>query len=149
GRFSMREFYLRRIQRLLPNAVLTILTVLLLVSLLLPPSTVRQTANHSVWALFNLSNIYVWRYLGGYWGDSAEFSPLTHTWSLGIEEQFYLCFPSFLLFLGRFQPKRVRFWVVFAAVLSFGTCLYGSYEYPSATFYLLPTRVWELLLGAI
>src|SRR5262249_41448917 len=65
GRFSIKEFYLRRIQRLLPNVILTILTVLLLVSLLLPPSTVRQTANHSVWALFNLSNIYVWRYLGG------------------------------------------------------------------------------------
>jgi peptidoglycan/LPS O-acetylase OafA/YrhL len=149
GRFSMREFYLRRIQRLLPNVVLTVLTVVLLTWCLLPPSTVHQTANHSVWALFNLSNIYVWKFLGGYWGDSAEFSPLTHTWSLGIEEQFYLCFPSFLLLLARFQRTRVRFWVVFATLASFALGLYGSYTYPSATFYLLPTRVWELLLGGI
>jgi peptidoglycan/LPS O-acetylase OafA/YrhL len=149
GTFSMREFYLRRIQRLLPNVVLTVLTVLLLTSFLLPPSTVHQTANHSVWALFNLSNIYVWKYLGGYWGDSAEYSPLTHTWSLGIEEQFYLCFPSFLLLLARFQRTRVRFFVVCGTMVSFALGLYGSYAYPSAAFYLLPTRVWELLLGAI
>src|SRR6185369_2509473 len=103
--------YLRRMQRLLPNVIVTVLTVLLLTAFLLPPSTVRQTAHHSVWALFNLSNIYVWKYLGGYWGDSAEYSPLTHTWSLGIEEQFYLLFPAFVLFLGRFQRARLRFWV--------------------------------------
>ncbi len=149
GSFSMSEFYLRRIQRLLPNALLTVLTVLALAYLLLPASSVQQTAKHSLWALFNLSNIYVWRYLGGYWGDSAEFSPLTHTWSLGIEEQFYLCFPSFLLLLARFHPTRVRLWLALAAAASFGFCLYGSYNYPSATFYLLPTRIWELLLGAI
>jgi peptidoglycan/LPS O-acetylase OafA/YrhL len=149
GRFSFKEFYLRRIQRLLPNVILTVLTVLALAWLFLPPSTVHQNAKHSLWALFNLSNIYVWKYLGGYWGDSAEFSPLTHTWSLGIEEQFYLCFPSFLLLLARFQPARVRIWVAAAAMVSFAACLYGSYRYPSATFYLLPTRVWELLLGAV
>lgn len=149
GSFSIREFYLRRIQRLLPNIVVTVLAVLLLWSIFMPASTARQTGRHGLWTLFNLSNIYVWRNLGGYWGDAAEWAPLTHTWSLGIEEQFYLLFPGTLLLLARFQPSRVRFWLMVATALSFGICLYGTHSHPVATFYLLPTRVWELLFGAV
>jgi len=149
GRFSIREFYLRRIQRLLPNVVVTVLAVLVLWTLFLPPSTARATGSHGLWTLFNASNVYIWRNLGGYWGNSAEWAPLTHTWSLGIEEQFYLFFPCSLLLLVRLQPTRLKFWLTIATILSFGVCLYGSYARPVATFYLLPTRVWELLLGTI
>lgn len=149
GSFSMREFYLRRIQRLWPNVLLTVLTVVLLWTLLMPSLAAHQTARHGLWAIFNLSNFYAWQYLGGYWGNDAEWAPLTHTWSLGVEEQFYLLFPGCLLLLARFQPKRICSWLIFAAVLSFGMCLYGVTPHPKAAFYLLPTRFWELLLGAI
>ena len=149
GRFSIREFYLRRIQRLLPNIIVTVLAVLVLWTAFLPLSTARATGSHGLWTLFNASNIYIWRNLGSYWGNSAEWAPLTHTWSLGIEEQFYLFFPCSLLLLVRFQPDRLRFWLTSAMVLSFGACLYGSYYHHAVTFYLLPTRVWELLLGAL
>ena len=149
GNFSIREFYVRRIQRLLPNVVVTVLAVVFLWSILLPPSTARATGSHGLWTLFNLSNIYIWRNLGGYWGDAAEWAPLTHTWSLGIEEQFYLIFPGSLLLLARFHPSRVRTWLTVATILSFGISLYGTHARPVATFYLLPTRVWELLLGAV
>ena len=81
-----------------------------------------------------LPDIYIWRNLGGYWGNSAEWSPLTHTWSLGIEEQFYLFFPCSLLLLARFQPSRVGSWLIAAAVLSFGICLHGTYRHPVPTF---------------
>jgi peptidoglycan/LPS O-acetylase OafA/YrhL len=148
GSFSIREFYLRRIQRLLPNILVTVLTVLLLWTLLMPPSLAHQAGCHGLWTIFNLSNIYVWRNLGGYWGDAAEWAPLTHTWSLGVEEQFYLLFPSSLLLLTRLQPSRVRSWLIVGTMFSFGLCLYGTYIHPTATFYLLPTRFWELLLGA-
>ncbi len=149
GRFSIREFYLRRIQRLLPNIVVTVLAVLVLWTAFLPLSTARATGSHALWTLSNASNIYIWRNLGSYWGNSAERAPLTHTWSLGIEEQFYLIFPCSLLLLIRLQPNRLRFWLTIATVLSFGVCLYGSYSHPAVTFYLLPTRVWELLLGTL
>ncbi len=148
GSFSIREFYLRRVQRLLPNIVVTVLAVLLLWTLLMPPSMAVQAARHGIWTLFNLSNIYIWRNLGGYWGDAAEWAPLLHTWSLGVEEQFYLFFPGSLLLLARVQRARVLAWLVAATVLSLGLWLYGSKNNPVATFYLLPTRVWELLLGA-
>ncbi len=148
GSFSMREFYLRRVQRLLPNVVVTVFAVVLLWTLLMPPSQAIQAGRHGLWTILNLSNIYIWRNLGGYWGDAAEWAPLLHTWSLAVEEQFYLFFPGFLLLLARVQRTRVLAWLVAATVLSLGLWLYGSRIHPVATFYLLPTRVWELLLGA-
>lgn len=149
GRFSIREFYLRRVQRLLPNAVVTILAVLFLWTFLMPPGAAIQPAQHGLWALFNLSNIYNWIHLGGYWGNEAEWAPLTHFWSLGVEEQFYLLFPGVLVLLSRLWPTRLRTGLTATAMVSFGISLYGTYAHPVATFYLLPTRVWELLLGAI
>ncbi|MCX6955512.1 MAG: acyltransferase family protein [Verrucomicrobia bacterium] len=149
GEFSLKAFYLRRIQRLLPNAMATILGVLVLWSLFLPPNAAVQPGIHGLWTLANLSNLYVWKNLGGYWGSTAEWAPLTHFWSLGVEEQFYLVFPGALVWLSRVRPRQAGFWLVVATVGSFGLCLYGTYAYPTATFYLMPTRVWELLLGAL
>lgn len=149
GNFSIREFYLRRVQRLLPNVVVTVLAVLLLWTIFLPASMAIQAGRHGLWTIANLSNIYIWRNLGGYWGEAAEWAPLTHTWSLGIEEQFYLLFPAGLVLLARFQPKRVLVWLAALTVLSLGLYTLGCLTYPTATFYLLPTRVWELLIGAV
>lgn len=148
GAFSMREFYLRRIQRLLPNVIVTVLAVLLLWSWLLPPSTARQTGSHGLWAIVNLSNVFIWKNLGGYWGNAAEFAPLTHTWSLGVEEQFYLLFPASMLLLMRIARDRLTHALIALAGLSVAFCVYQTSTSPSAAFYLLPSRVWELLLGA-
>ena len=148
GSFSFLEFYQRRVQRILPNVIVLVLTVVLLWVSFFQPGTSQSVGLHGLWTLFNVSNIFVWKNLGGYWGASAEWAPLTHTWSLGIEEQFYLCFPLFLFVLFRLQPKRIRLCLIMTTVLFFGLSLYGSYVAPLKTFYLLPTRVWEFLLGA-
>ena len=147
-RFSLREFYLRRILRLLPNALLTVATVLVIWTLLMTPSQIAQTAHHGLWTLGNVSNIFMYRRLGDYWGEVAEWAPLTHTWSLGIEEQFYLLYPLSLLVLTQFQRPRLAAWLAGIATVSFGAGVIGYHSHPLATFYLLPTRVWELLLGA-
>ena len=146
GKFSLREFYLRRIQRLLPNAVFMVLvTVALSYFALLPLATVK-VAEHGIWSLLNLSNIYIWRNVGGYWGDSAASVPLLHTWSLAIEEQFYVLFPVTLWLLSRRQ--RLCSIMSFLALVSFALGAYVTRSHQIAAFYLLPTRAWELLVGA-
>lgn len=147
SRFSFREFYLRRILRLLPNATLTLFATLALWNLCLPPNAAIQPGLHGLFTLANLSNLFVWKHLGSYWGDAAENAPLTHFWSLGIEEQFYLFFPALLFLLHRKRWLNLGTLTV-PAVLSLALWIHGSRHHPSGTFYLLPTRAWELLLGA-
>jgi peptidoglycan/LPS O-acetylase OafA/YrhL len=148
GSFSLREFYLRRVQRLMPNIVATVLATTVLWTLFFPPSGAQQAGRHGLWTLGNLSNVFIWRNFGGYWGDAAETAPLLHTWSLAIEEQFYLLFPSTLVLLARFQRSRLTAWLLAVTIGSFALCLVAASRFPVAGFYMLPTRVWELLLGA-
>lgn len=147
GRFSAREFYLRRIQRLLPNAVVTIVATVALSYWLLLPSAANGVAQHGVWALFSLSNVYIWKTFGGYWGATAASAPLLHTWSLAVEEQFYLVFPVLMIFGFRRSRRGVIAMVGICFLTSLALCLWGNR--PAAeNFYFLPTRAWELFLGA-
>lgn len=148
GRFSLREFYLRRVQRLLPNLIATVAGVLVLWTWLLPASTAKQTGAHGLWTLFSASNFYIWKNLGDYWGNAAEHAPFTHTWSLGIEEQFYLLFPASVWLLTRRPRTRLGLWLLVPALLSFAASAYSTGTAPTVAFYLLPTRIWELLAGA-
>jgi peptidoglycan/LPS O-acetylase OafA/YrhL len=124
---------------------MVLVTVALSYFALLPLATVK-VAEHGIWSLLNLSNIYIWRNVGGYWGDSAASVPLLHTWSLAIEEQFYVLFPVTLWLLS----KRPRLCSVMSclAVASFALGVYLTRSHQIAAFYLLPTRAWELLAGA-
>jgi peptidoglycan/LPS O-acetylase OafA/YrhL len=145
--FSMREFYLRRIQRLLPNAAVMVFVTVALVLFFLLPSMAVKVAEHGLWTIFNLSNIYILRNFGGYWADSATSAPLLHTWSLAVEEQFYLAFPLILWLLAR--RTSIFAVTVFLSLASFALHVYGAGIHPVGTFYLLPTRAWEPLFGAL
>lgn len=149
GSFTMREFYLRRIQRLLPNAAATVLVTVGLAAWLLVPSEAAKAAKNGLFALLNLSNLYIWKSIGGYWGDTGEYAPFLHTWSLAVEEQFYLVFPALLLLLARRRPRALPAVVGALAAGSFALSLLGMRQHPAATFYFLPTRAWEPLLGAL
>ncbi|MBI3863497.1 MAG: acyltransferase [Planctomycetia bacterium] len=144
--FSLREFYLRRIQRIIPNAVLMIATTVVLYAVLFPPSTAAPVARHAIWSLLSLSNVFILNNTGGYWEQSATSLPLLHTWSLAVEEQFYLLFPPLVVLLVR---RRIL-WpaLIGLSLASLAACVCGSFAYPEATFYLLPTRAWQPLAGA-
>ena len=152
GRFSMLDFWERRARRILPASIVTfIVTAIAGWWLLLPfdyAAFGRSLASQAMFA----GNIYFWRNTN-YFAGPADEQPLLHTWSLAVEEQFYMVVP--LLLLGLFQFRFLRRRVVLIAILSAG--LVGSLllsallieRMPAATFYLLPTRAWELLSGSV
>ena len=92
------------------------------------------------------SNILFWRE-SGYFETSAELKPLLHTWSLSVEEQFYIIFPIFLILTWRFGIKVILIVLFFIFLFSLLIAEWGAYNKPPFTFYLLPTRGWELLIG--
>jgi len=114
---------------------------------LLPPEF-EDFARSLLSAAFSFSNIYFWQ-SSGYFDGPAQGKPMLHTWSLAVEEQFYICLPIFLVVVRRFAPRRLDLSIYAVALTSFAISVYGAFHYPNATFYLLHSRAWELLLGTI
>lgn len=149
GTFQMGTFFLRRAMRILPNLTLMVVSVVILWAWIFPPGASRDVAVQGLWTLSGIPNFYLWTHLGTYWGQAAHWSPLTHAWSLGVEEQFYALLPLFIVAIQRWQPKDLTGWILALATLSLVVWWLGMSGYPTATFYLLPTRAWELLLGCL
>ena len=148
GRFSILSFYERRIRRILPAliAVLTATYILGLVYCL--PSEMADLSKSLVAAALSVSNVFF--YFGsGYFDSPAGAKPLLHTWSLAVEEQFYLFWPIFLIVAHRFVGRRVLMLTLGISVASFVASLVGTAEFPVATFYLPFTRIWELAAGGM
>lgn len=149
GRFSLLTFYERRARRILPAlAFMVALTIAVSTLALLP--TAMERLGHSVvaTALF-ASNFYFWQTLG-YFSPDAEFEPLLHTWSLAVEEQFYILYPPLLMVIFA-TPLRRRLATILLvlAIGSLGASIAAVAFRPTAAFYLLPFRAWELGLGAL
>jgi len=146
GLFTLAGFYERRLRRIFPAlfAMLAVVTVAAFV-ILFPVDLVRYADSLLATAAF-ASNFEFWRE-AGYFDVIAAEKPLLHLWSIAVEEQFYLLFPAVLLIFGRSRWRVAAVWAIF--VLSFGFALWGVGHAPSATFYLLPGRAWELMLGAL
>ena len=145
--FSFRQFYIRRIRRLAPPLFATLLVTFLVGAVVILPQELYSLAKESVAALIYVSNIYYWQTIN-YFGFQVEGSFLLHTWSLAVEEQFYLFFPILLVILHRFFPNCRASPILVLAIASFILNLIMVGLKPEATFYLLPTRAWELLAGA-
>lgn len=148
GDFSIVRFYERRARRILPALFFVLLVCLPFAYLLMLPSQFADFAQSMVAAVFFASNVLFWRE-DGYFAAASELKPLLHTWSLAVEEQYYVLFPIFLLMVWRFGRQRSFFSVCFIAVLSLLLAEWGWRAVPKASFYLAPTRVWELLAGSI
>jgi peptidoglycan/LPS O-acetylase OafA/YrhL len=146
-RFDLVRFYERRIRRLAPALLALLVLVALLASRILMPLDFADFGVSILAALFFSSNVLFWRE-HGYFGKEAIYTPLLHTWSLAVEEQFYLAFPLFLLVCHRLFRKKWQWPVVAVFAASLLSSVYLTPRHPEAAFYLPVTRAWELMLGA-
>ncbi|MGY2908687.1 acyltransferase family protein [Bradyrhizobium sp. URHC0002] len=148
GRFSLLNFYERRMRRILPALFVMLAVTLPLAWLFLFPSDLKRFAQSLVAVSGFASNLLFWR-TSGYFEESAELKPLLHTWSLAVEEQYYVLFPLFLLLAWRLGLRNIASLLVVVALGSLAYCQWGSVHQPDAAFYLLPSRAWELIIGAL
>ncbi|MET0407091.1 MAG: acyltransferase family protein [Hyphomicrobium sp.] len=149
GSFSLVNFYERRARRILPALFFMIAASILAAVIIMRPEPLVSFAK-SVWAaaLFS-SNFWFWRTArNGYFDTSSDYLPLLHTWSLAVEEQFYLIFPLVMIALWRFSRTAVAGAVVIGSIGSLVLALIAMARFPQAAFYLAPLRAWELGIGA-
>lgn len=147
GTFSFADFYQRRINRIAPALFVVIACVGGLGLLLLSPSDLVRLSKSALYASFGVSNVFFWREYGSYFSSGIDEAPLLHTWSLGVEEQFYFIWPLILLFVVRLKPAVRYVAIGLGVIATIAVSEFGVRNAASASYYLLPTRVFELLLG--
>lgn len=148
GTFSLARFWERRIRRILPAFTVVVIATVAAGWFLYLPDDLKSLGESAMSQATLLSNVYFWMQ-AGYFSAGSDTMPLLHTWSLAVEEQYYLLFPVIMMLLARRGRVTLAATVASIAVASFVLSVVGSYSYPDATFYLLPTRAWELLAGAL
>ena len=148
--FSIRDFYLRRMRRILPAMLLMMLVVLVLSAIVLLPRDVMDTARAALASLAFVSNIFFWDALDqGYFGTFSKYNPLLHNWSLSVEEQFYLVFPLLLVLVLRGGRGAALGVLAGLALLSLWAAQTAIPARMPMAFFFFHTRAWELLAGAM
>ena len=147
GHFSIVRFYERRARRILPALFCMMAVCLPAAWLLMLPAEAAAFGKSLVSVSVFLSNVLFWR-TSGYFDLAAEQKPLLHTWSLGVEEQFYIVFPLLLVLCWRFGARRLALLLAALAGISLVASQWALDRFALASFFLAPTRAWELLAGA-
>ncbi len=146
-RFSLMNFYERRARRILPALFFVSLCCLPVAWLVLFPTDFKDFAESLIAVALFSSNFLFWSE-AGYFDTAAEIKPLLHTWSLAVEEQYYIIFPVFLMIAWRWGKRRITQILIGVFLFSLVLAQWAAYQEPEAGFFLLPARAWELLAGA-
>ena len=154
----LKDFYARRARRILPSLTLVLLCTLALGrTLLLPTGEQQDLAKSAIAASAFASNLFFWKMTGSYFAGPTELQPLLHTWSLAVEEQFYLFWPLLIVLLSRSERfvahssrrRLIPLGIAAVTVLSLLISVRWTQSAPTAAFYLTPSRVWEIATGAL
>jgi len=148
GKFSILKFYERRVRRIFPALIAVLLATFVMAWFYSLPGELVDLSKSGIAAVLSVSNMFFWMQ-AGYFDGSALSKPLLHTWSLAVEEQFYIFWPLMLLGAYRFSRTKpvLMTWVV--SIVSLIVSAYGAFHFKDASYYLVFTRAWELLLGAL
>lgn len=147
--FSLWKFYSARISRIIPALLVLIIILMIFGYLFLAPIPYRELAKHSGGSLLFISNFMYWQEAGYFDAEAIE-KFLLHTWSLSVEWQFYIIYPVILLLLAKlFSAKTIKKIIAIATIFAFFFTVYSSFKWNTASYFLLPSRIWEMLLGGI
>ncbi|GAA5093821.1 acyltransferase family protein [Wohlfahrtiimonas larvae] len=148
--FSILKFYSARVRRIIPALFTLILLLIILGYFFLGPLSYRELSKESIRSLLFISNFLYWKASAGYFDTEALSKPLLHTWSLSVEWQFYLLYPAVLLVFAKFlSQKFLKPIIIMMATVSLIFSIYLSPISPSTAYFLLPTRIWQMLLGGL
>lgn len=148
GTFSFGSFYQRRVIRLAPAYFLVLVATSMLAGMYMLPAELVDYSRSVIYSTLFAANFYMWNAVGGYFGAGADTIPLLHLWSLAVEEQFYLVWPTLLLIVATGR-RHLLLAVIVITLVALVVSHWGALHYKAATYYLMPTRAFELLLGAV
>ncbi|HBE92443.1 MAG TPA: hypothetical protein DDW55_07915 [Gammaproteobacteria bacterium] len=148
GVFTVSGFYERRCRRILPALITVILASFVVGYFVMLPGQYADFGSSTLATLLFVSNFFFWQQTG-YFAPVADWLPLLHTWSLAVEEQYYIIFPVFMLLARRWLAIWQMAAIGAVFLVSLLLSVYAAHNAPSAAFYLTPFRVWELLLGVL
>ncbi len=155
GRINFAGFYARRVRRLMPAFALVMLATLSISALLMFPQELPRLGKSAIAAVLLTANIHFLNFSGGYFDPSTDLMPLLHTWTLSVEEQYYLAWPLLIVlacklpFAKRKPESRVRALLWTILVLSLAANLFMTSQHQPSAFYLTPYRAWEFALGGL
>jgi len=152
GRFTFARFYARRIKRIVPALATVVVATLLVGQFVLLPMHLEELAKSAVASMLSVANVFFTYFVDtGYFADSSETKPLLHIWSLGVEEQFYLIWPLLLIGLLSLTKLRRLHALIITVAIAGGLLLsqYLAGSDPTFAYYMLPSRAFELMLGAL
>jgi len=147
--FSILKFYVARANRIIPALAMLCLVLFVFGWFYLTPLDYKTLGEHAASSIGFLSNVTYWNE-SGYFTAASHEKWLLHTWSLSVEWQFYIIYPLVLVAMRKFMSIKVmKATVLLGTVLGFIFCVIATYKWPSASYYLLPTRAWEMMIGGV